>query len=88
MGYQLFFLHPVMILVAEVAIPPLPTLFRHKRRMAAMTMACTPASLSPAAARLPTDFPAPFPGRADDTSRPPAWKRRNAHHTQLTGPLP
>lgn len=71
---------PVMIPVAEVTIPPLPVLFRHKRRTAAMVMACTPSPLNPAAARLPNDFPAPLPRSTDDTSRPPAWKRRNAHH--------
>ena len=79
---------PVTILAAEVAIPPLSALFRHNRSMVAMAMACTPSHLNPAVARLPIDFPAPLPMRANDTSRPLAWKRRNTHHAQLTGPLP
>ena len=72
----------VNILAAEGSLPPLPVLFRHKRRMSALTIACTPSSLCPAAARLPKDFLSLFPTQAADLARPPVWKG------DQTGPLP
>ena len=68
---------PVNILAAEAALPPLPILLKHKRRMAAAVMACTPPQLCLASARLPKNFPSPYPTRAADTARSNVWRRRH-----------
>ena len=69
-------------MVVESALPPVGLLLAHKRRMAALTLVCTPSPICTAAARLPASCPAPYPHRALDSLRPAKWRK------PLTGPLP
>ena len=73
---------PIDILAVESALPPIGLLLAHKRRMAALTLACTPSPICMTAARLPASFPAPYPFRAPDSLRPAKWRK------PLAGPLP
>ena len=66
---------PVNILAAEAALPPIGLLLTHKRRLAAITLVCTPSPICTAAARLPKDFPAPFSFQEPDSLRPSSWKK-------------
>ena len=69
-------------MAVESALPPVGLLLAHNRRMAAVTLACTPSPICTAAAHLPASFPAPYPYRAPDSLRPAKWRK------PLTGPLP
>jgi hypothetical protein len=60
---------PTSILPCEASIPPLVVLLPHKRRMAALRMACSPPEINPAAARLPSSFPSASATRAPDSNR-------------------
>ena len=73
---------PINILAVEAALPPIDLLLAHRRRLAAVTLACTPSPICTAAARLPPAFPAPYPFRTRATLRPAKWRK------PLTGPLP
>ena len=61
---------PVNILVAEAALPPIVYLLPHKRRLAAVTLACTHLPLCTAAARLPANFATPLPFGDPSSLRP------------------
>ena len=73
---------PVNILAVEAALPPMGLLLAHKRRLAVLTLACTPSPISTAAARLPSNFPTPYSFREPNSLRPRRWKK------PLVGPLP
>src|SRR5207302_6546020 len=47
----------VTVLPCEACLPPLQSLLPHKRKMAALRLACSCPSMNPAAARLPPSFP-------------------------------
>ena len=66
---------PVGILAIESALPSIKLLFAHKRRLAAVTLACTPSPICTAAARFRTSFPAPFSFREPSSLRPTAWRK-------------
>ena len=72
----------VNILAVEASSPPIGLLLAHKRRLAAVTLACTPSLICTAAARLPPDFSSPYRFREPETLRPKQWRK------PLTGPLP
>jgi hypothetical protein len=48
---------PTTILACEACLPPLPAIFKHKRKMAALRLACSSPQINPAAARLPPTLP-------------------------------
>ena len=73
---------PVNILAVEAALPLIGLLLAHRRRLAAVTLACTPSPICTAAARLPGGFPSPYSYRARATLRPDKWRK------PLTSPLP
>ena len=73
---------PINILAVESSLPPIDLLLAHKRRLAAVTLACTPSPICTAAARLPPTFPSPYQFRTGDSLRPAVWRK------PLTGPLP
>ena len=60
---------PVPILACEACLPPLFLLLPHRRRMAALRLACAPPEINPAAARLPPSFPSTSSHRASDSNR-------------------
>ena len=60
---------PVPILACEACLPPLLSLLPHRRRMAALRMACAPPEINPASARLPPTFPSLSHFRAMDSCR-------------------
>src|SRR5437879_9879748 len=60
---------PVPILACEACLPPLFSLLPHRRRMAALRLACTPSEINPAASRLPPSFPSTSSHRAPDSNR-------------------
>src|SRR5207302_245427 len=60
---------PVPILACEAYLPPLFSLLPHRRRMAALRLACAPPEINPAAARLPPTFPSTSSHRASDSNR-------------------
>ena len=66
----------------ESALPTIVLLLRHKRRLAAVTLACTSSPICPAMALLPHDFTSPYAFMDPRSLRLPKWNRR------LTGPLP
>ena len=73
---------PVSILAVESSLPQVELLLAHKRRLAAVTLVCTPSPICTAAARLPSNFSSPYPFRTHDSLRPAKWRK------PLTGPLP
>jgi len=50
---------PTDILAVEACLPPLDLLFAYKRRLAGLTVMCSPPEINPAAARLPTSLQTP-----------------------------
>src|SRR5437868_8638615 len=50
-------------------MPPLFSLLPHRRRMAALRLACAPPEINPAASRLPPAFPSTSSHRAPDSNR-------------------
>src|SRR5438309_7929800 len=60
---------PVPILACEACLPPLFSLLPHRRRMAALRLACAPPEINPAASRLPPSFPSSSSHRAQDSNR-------------------
>ena len=80
-----FYSTPTSILTREACLPPVDVYCRHRRRLAALRIACTPPTHNPAAARLPASFPSLSSFRALDSSRhltrglssyylPPNWR--------------
>ena len=61
---------PTSILTREACLPPIDVYCRHRRRQAALRIACAPPTHNPAAARLPSTFPSLSFSRALDSSRP------------------
>src|SRR5207302_9408235 len=59
----------VPILACEACLPPLVSLLPHRRRMAALQLACAPPEINPAASRLPSSFPSTSSHRAEDSNR-------------------
>src|SRR5205807_3094755 len=68
---------PVTILPCEVCLPPLQSLLPHKRKMAALRLACSCPSMNPAAARLPPSFPIQGPREIREAARHPLKGLRN-----------
>ena len=64
-----FYATPTSILTREACLPPVDVYCRHRRRLAALRIACAPPTHNPAAARLPTSFPSLSSFRALDSSR-------------------
>ena len=60
---------PVPILACEACLPPLFSLLPHRRRMAALRLACAPPEINPAASRLPPSFSSTSSHRAPDSNR-------------------
>ena len=60
---------PVPILSAESCLPPLSVLLQHKRRMAALRLNVSPATINPASACLCRSFPRLLKARAPDSHR-------------------
>ena len=60
---------PVPILACEACLPPLFSLLPHRRRMAALRLACAPPAINPAASRLPPAFSSTSSHRAPDSNR-------------------
>lgn len=73
---------PVNIRAVESVLPLIDLLLSHKRRLVAVTLACTPSPICTTAAHLPHHFPSPYPFKDPGSLRPPKWNRH------LTGPLP
>src|SRR5437899_6161237 len=59
----------VLMLACEACIPLLFSLLPHRRRMAALRLACAPPEINPAAARLPPTFPSTSSYTASDSNR-------------------
>src|SRR5205807_701097 len=59
----------VPILACEACLPPRFSLLPHRRRMAALWLACAPPEINPAASRLPPSFPSASSHRAPDSNR-------------------
>jgi len=53
----------------EACLPPLPILVRHQRRLAGLTLICSPPEINPATARLPKSVPTFAPHRAASIAR-------------------
>ena len=64
-----FYSTPTSIITREACLPPIEAYCRHRRRLAALRIACTPPTHNPAAARLPSSFPSLSSFRALDSSR-------------------
>ena len=64
-----FYSTPTSILTREACLPPVDVYCRHRRRLAALRIACAPPTHNPAAARLPASFPSLSSFRALDSSR-------------------
>ena len=60
---------PTSSLTREACLPPVDVYCRHRRRLAALGIACAPPTHNPAAARLPASFPSLSSYRAPDSSR-------------------
>ena len=74
---------PVNIFAVDAALPPIRGfLIVHKRRLTAVTLACTPLPISTAAAPLLANFPARFSLQKPSSLRPIMWRKL------LTGRLP
>ena len=59
---------PTWILTRKAFLPPMDAYTRHRRRLAALRIACTPPTQNPAATRLPSSFPSLSSFRALDFS--------------------
>ena len=64
-----FYSTPTSFLTREACLPPIDTYCRHRRRLAALPIACAPPTHNPAAARLPSSFPSLSSFRALNSSR-------------------
>ena len=64
-----FYSTPTSILTREACLPQVDIYCRHRRRLAALRIACAPPTHNPGAARLPTSFPSLSFFRALDSSR-------------------
>ena len=64
-----FYSTPTSILTREAYLPPIDAYCRHRRRLAALRIACAPPTHNPAAARLPPAFPSLSSYRALDSTR-------------------
>ena len=64
-----FYSTPTCILTREACLPPVDTYCRHRRRLAALRIACAPPTHNPATSRLPSSFPSLSSFRALDSSR-------------------
>ena len=64
-----FYSTPTSILTREACLPPIDAYCRHRRRLAALRIACSPPTLNPAAARLLPSFLSLSAFRALDSSR-------------------
>ena len=64
-----FYSTPTSILTREACLPPINAYCCHRRRLAALWIACAPPTHSPAAARLPASFPSMSTFKAVDSSR-------------------
>ena len=64
-----FYSTPTSILTREACLPPIDAYCRHRRRLAALRIACTPPTHNPAAARLPPSFLSLSSYRALDSTR-------------------
>ena len=64
-----FYSTPTSILTREACLPPIDAYCRHRRRLAALRIACAPPTHNPAAARLPPSFPSLASYRALDSTR-------------------
>ena len=64
-----FYATPTSILTHEACLPPIDTYCRHRRRLAALRIACASPTHNPAAARLPPSFSSLSSFRALDSSR-------------------
>ena len=60
---------PILILAAEACLPPVSVIVPHKRRIAALWLACAAPSQNPAAARLSPYFPSMLLYRAPNSYR-------------------
>src|SRR5437879_8830487 len=60
---------PVPILTCEACLPPLFSLLPHRRRMAALRLACAPPEINPTASRLPSSFSSTSSHSAPDSNR-------------------
>src|SRR5207237_4567793 len=67
----------VTVLPCEACLPPLQPLLPHKRKMAALRVACSCRSMNPAAARLPPSFPIRGPREIREAARRPLRGLRN-----------
>ena len=64
-----FYSTPTSILTCEACLPPIDAYCRHRRRLAALRIACAPPTHNPAAAKLPSFFPSLSFFRALNSSR-------------------
>ena len=64
-----FYSTPTIILIREACLPPIDVYCRHRRRLAALRIACAPPTDNQAAAMLPSSFPSRFSFRALNSSR-------------------
>ena len=64
-----FYSTPTSILTREACLPPINAYCRHRRRLAALRIACAPPTHNPAAASLPSSFSSLSSFRALDSSR-------------------
>jgi len=55
---------PPLHLHREACLPPLPALISHQRRLAGLSLICSPPEINPASARLPKSVPTFSPHRA------------------------
>ena len=80
-----FYSTPTSILKHDACLPPIDVYCRHRRRLAALRIACAPPTHNPATARLPSSFPSLSSFRVVDSSRhltrglssyylPPNWR--------------
>src|SRR5437588_10951160 len=67
----------VTVLPCEACLPPLQSLLPHKRKMAALRLACSCPSMNPAAARLPPSFPSQGSRLVREAARLPLRGLRN-----------
>ena len=64
-----FYSTPTSILTREACLPPIDAYCRHRRKLAALRIACALPTQNPAAARLPSSFPSLSSFRALDSTR-------------------
>ena len=78
---------PPSILTREACLPPIDPYSRHRRRLAALRIACALPTHNPAAGRLPFSFPSLSSFRALDSSRH-LTKRLSSYYLPLTWRTP